>query len=990
VPAPDENDVEALARKILRAARPSPAQRVRAAFDVNTRLLTWATKRPHFKAGLFRFVDVFPACTSPQDVLDHLDEYVVTEDTPGIVRVGLGAAHVMPFGARAARAAARSGIHRMAGQFIGGSDPDAAMARVTELWNDGYATTVDLLGEKTLTLADADAYAARVLAMIDALAKTTPAWPARPLLDHDEWGHLPRANISIKASALAPMLAPATADEGIAQALDRLGPILDAARAVDATIHLDTEHDEVKDVTFRLLREMGALAPEGPQLGCVVQAYRVDAYDDLRDLVEWSADTLVRPLQIRLVKGAYWDVETIKARAQGWKAPVWPNKDATDASYERCASMLVASAGDVRPAFASHNARSIAWAICAARAAGLGADAIEIQVLHGMAEPLHDAVRDLGVRTRVYVPVGELVPGMAYLVRRLLENTSNESFVRHRFTEGWEEDALVAPPQPGALLVDRHHERRPPTDPSEPGRFVNEPPAELRRDDVRNRLVDAVARVERELGFDVPLIVDGTRLHTREQIVSVDPGRTDVVVCRSAAAGADHVNTAIATAAGAAADWRATPWQARAAVLFRAADLMRGRRDELVALCALEAGKPLGEADADVCEAIDFCEYYGRRALLLGEGGRVLEPPGERNAYRYEPRGVGVVIAPWNFPLAIPTGMVTAALVTGNPVVFKPAEQTPGIASRLVEILLDAGVPAPVLAFLPGVGEEIGPRLVEHPDTAFVTFTGSKAVGLEIIRRAAVVQPGQRHVKRVVAEMGGKNAIVVDSDADLDDAVPAIVQSAFGYAGQKCSAASRVIAVDDIYDALAARLQGAVELVPVGEARDPATIVGPLIDADAFQRVRSYQHLAEVEGRVLLQRTDVPGTGWFTGPTLVAIKDLNARIATEEIFGPVLALFRARDFDDALRMANHTEYALTAGCFSRSPSRLERAAVELRAGNVYLNRAITGAVVGRQPFGGFGMSGVGSKAGGPDYLQQFVEPRSVSENTLRQGFAPDL
>ena len=811
-----------------------------------------------------------------------------------------------------------------------------------------------------------------------------------PALEQDPWGTVPRINVSVKASALAPLLAPATADEGVAEALERLGPILEAARAAHATIHLDTEHDELKDATYQLLREVGARYPEGPQLGCVVQAYRVDAVDDLGDLIEWSADTLVLPLQIRLVKGAYWDIETIRARAQGWKSPVWPNKDATDASYEACASMLVANAGDVRPAFASHNARSIAWALCAARAAGLPDDAVEVQVLHGMAEPLHGAVRDLGVRTRVYVPVGDLVPGMAYLVRRLLENTSNESFVRHRYTEGWEIDTLVAAPDPAArAALDRRHERRPPTDPDEPGRFVNEPPAELRREEIRNQLGEAVDRVERELGFPVPLLIDGAAIDTRTSIVSVDPGRPDVTVCRSASAGLEHVSTAVAAAVHAAPKWRATSWRERAAVLFRAADLMRRRRDELAALCVLEAGKPLAEADADVCEAIDFCEYYGRRAIELGAGARLLQPPGEANEYRYQPRGVGVVIAPWNFPLAIPTGMVTAALVTGNTVVFKPAEQTPGIASRLVEILFEAGLPTGALAFLPGIGEEIGPALVEHPDVAFVTFTGSKAVGLDIIRRAAEVGPGQRHVKRVVAEMGGKNAIIVDSDADLDDAVPAILQSAFGYAGQKCSAASRVIAVDDIFDALAERLAGAAELVPIGHPRDPATVVGPLIDTDALERVRAYQELAATEGRVLVQRTDVPDTGWYVGPTVVELTDPRSRIATEEIFGPVLAVIRARDFDRALTIANDSDYALTAGCFSRTPSHLERAASELRAGNVYLNRSITGAVVGRQPFGGFGLSGVGSKAGGPDYLLQFVEPRAISENTVRQGFAPE-
>jgi RHH-type proline utilization regulon transcriptional repressor/proline dehydrogenase/delta 1-pyrroline-5-carboxylate dehydrogenase len=304
-------------------------------------------------------------------------------------------------------------------------------------------------------------------------------------------------------------------------------------------------------------------------------------------------------------------------------------------------------------------------------------------------------------------------------------------------------------------------------------------------------------------------------------------------------------------------------------------------------------------------------------------------------------------------------------------------------------VLLEAGLPPGALSFLPGVGEEIGPALVEHPVVAFVTFTGSKAVGLDIIERAAPVRAGQNHVKRVVAEMGGKNAIVVDSDADLDDAIPAIVQSAFGYAGQKCSAASRVVVVDAIYDELVERLAGAAELVHVGHPRDPATVVGPLIDADARDRVRSYQELAAVEGRVVTPSRVVPQSGWYVPPMIVELADPRSRVATEEIFGPVLAVLRARDFDRAIVIANGTDYALTAGCFSRTPSHLERAAVELRAGNVYLNRGTTGAVVGRQPFGGYGLSGVGSKAGGPDYLLQFVEPRAVSENTIRQGFAPE-
>jgi RHH-type proline utilization regulon transcriptional repressor/proline dehydrogenase/delta 1-pyrroline-5-carboxylate dehydrogenase len=443
---------------------------------------------------------------------------------------------------------------------------------------------------------------------------------------------------------------------------------------------------------------------------------------------------------------------------------------------------------------------------------------------------------------------------------------------------------------------------------------------------------------------------------------------------------------AAATAAWPA--WRRTPAAERAAVLFRAADWLRSRRERVAALEVFEAGKPWKEADGDVCEAIDFCEYYGREMLRLDAGGVVQSPPGEANALTYQGKGVGVVIAPWNFPLAIPTGMVTAALVTGNAVLFKPAEQTPAVAAQLVQALRAGGLPDGVVAFLPGVGEEIGPYLVEHPDVAFITFTGSKAVGLAINESAARHRPGQRHVKRVVAEMGSKNAVIVDSDADLDQAVPIVVQSAFGFSGQKCSAASRLVLLDDIYDEALSRLVGATRELVIGHPAEMGTMMGPLIDGDAQARVRRYVEDAPAQGRVALARHDVPATGWFAGPAIVTDVEADAPLVRDEIFGPVLTVFRAPSFEAAITIANDTDYALTAGVVSRTPSHIELASAELRAGNVYVNRSITGAVVGRQPFGGYGLSGVGSKAGGPDYLLQFLDPRVVTENTLRQGFAP--
>jgi RHH-type proline utilization regulon transcriptional repressor/proline dehydrogenase/delta 1-pyrroline-5-carboxylate dehydrogenase len=982
-----EREVQALARRIAE----SGATERPGLFHLgrwSERVLDWALAHPRFKTQLFRFVDVFPACRDSADVLRHLEEYFAGVEVPRTFGLGLGAAELLPFGATISAAAARRNIMLMARQLIAGATPEAALPRLERLWRSGEAATVDLLGEHTLTDADADRYAARVAAMLEALVGAAGAWRSVPRLERDPWGVAPRVNLSVKPTALSPHFGPLTASEGIAEARARLRPILHRARNAGATIHLDTEHDDVKDLTFELLRALGTEFPAGPQLGAVVQAYRRDAFDDLRELVAWSKRTLHVPLVIRLVKGAYWDQETVVARAEGWPVPVFEAKAATDASYERCVRYLVEHAGTVRPACGSHNLRSIAYAIAVARAHGLPDEAVEHQLLYGMAEPMHTALRRMGLRVRVYAPVGDLVAGMAYLVRRLLENTSNESFLRQRYVEGRALEALTRPPAPASVAPAAAPERVA-TDPATPAPFRNEPHAELRRPAPRATLVAAVAAVPGSFGFAAPVLIDGREVRTAEQIPSVDPGEVETVVCRSGRAGAAEAEQAIEAARRALPAWRATPWGARADVLFRAAAIMRRRRAELAALEVFEAGKPQPEADADVCEAIDFCEYYGREALRLGNGVPLLQVPGETDAYRYQPRGIGVVIAPWNFPLAIPAGMVTAALVTGNAVLFKPAEQTPGIALRLVEILLEAGVPPGALAFLPGFGEEVGAPLVAHPQTSFIAFTGSRYVGLSLVETAARHHARQRHVKRVVAEMGGKNAIVVDSDADLDVAVPGIVTSAFSYAGQKCSAAARLIALAPIFDELLERLIGAAAVVPMGHPRTLATVVGPLIDKDAYTRVRRFQDVAAREGEVVYRGREVPAGGWYVTPTIVVTANPHARVATEEIFGPLLTVLRADDFEQALALANDSDYALTGGLYSRSPARIRRAAETFRAGNFYVNRPITGAAVGRQPFGGHGLSGVGSKAGGPDYLLQFVEPRVVTENVMRQGFVAE-
>jgi RHH-type proline utilization regulon transcriptional repressor/proline dehydrogenase/delta 1-pyrroline-5-carboxylate dehydrogenase len=514
--------------------------------------------------------------------------------------------------------------------------------------------------------------------------------------------------------------------------------------------------------------------------------------------------------------------------------------------------------------------------------------------------------------------------------------------------------------------------------------FANEPTLELRRAPARESLLGALRELEPRLPLSVPLLIGADRVADRELFQSTDPGDPERVVAAAARATEADAAAAVEVAAAAFPGWRDRGAAARAEVLLGAAAILRERRLELAALQVRECAKPWPEADGDVCEAIDFLEYYAREAMRLDHGPELLQVPGERNSMRYEPRGVAVVISPWNFPLAIPTGMTSAALAAGNCVVLKPAEQSPASAQALVDALRQAGAPPGAISLLPGFGE-VGAALVRDPRVHLIAFTGSSAVGLEIVRASADTPDGQGHVKRVVAEMGGKNAVIVDSDADLDDAVPAIVRSAFVYAGQKCSAASRVLAHEKVADALLERLSGAVEVLVVGQADDFASEVPPVIEREAHERVNRYAELGAKEGRVIARRAEHPPTGWFCAPTVVTDLPADSVVLRDEIFGPVLAVERVPSIEAACDAVERSPFALTGGLFSRNPRTVEEVTRRTPVGNLYVNRHITGAMVGRQPFGGNRRSGIGSKAGGPDYLLQFLEPRVVTENTMRHG-----
>jgi RHH-type proline utilization regulon transcriptional repressor/proline dehydrogenase/delta 1-pyrroline-5-carboxylate dehydrogenase len=513
--------------------------------------------------------------------------------------------------------------------------------------------------------------------------------------------------------------------------------------------------------------------------------------------------------------------------------------------------------------------------------------------------------------------------------------------------------------------------------------FRNEPVLELRRASERDRLTQALRDLDAQLPLAVPVWI-GDERRDGDEIVSTDPAEPSRVVATAAVATAAEVDHAVATAAAALGAWSRTPAIERAYALVRAAAHLRERRPELAALAVLECGKPWREADADVCEAIDFLEYYAREAVELDRGPALLQVPGERNALRYAPRGVTAVISPWNFPLAIPLGMTAAALATGNTAVLKPAEQSPGCALRLVEALRAGGVPAGAVALTPGAGET-GAALAAHRDVATIAFTGSGAVGLELMRTAARAPEGSRRLTRVVAEMGGKNCVIVDADADLDDAVPAIVSSAFDYAGQKCSAASRVLVHDAIADVLLERLAGAVSVLQLGPAEAWGTDVPPVIEREAQARVERYAQLAQRQGTIVAETDGPDGAGWYVPARLVTDLPPDSEILDHEIFGPLLAIERVASVEEACDRVDALPFALTGGLFSRNPHVVEEVVRRSPVGNLYVNRAITGAMVGRQPFGGNRLSGTGTKAGGPDYLLQFVEPRVVTENTVRHG-----
>ena len=954
------------------------------------KVMDWSMKNENFKIQLFRFVDVLPYLNTSESLARHIREYFAgdDQDVPSVMKWGaIGAGFGGKLTGVLLNKTIRSNLEGMAKQFIIGENVKDALKNIKKIRKDGFTLTVDILGEATVSEKEAVSFMEMYLELLAALEKSYREWEPIGGTTLD-WGYSPRINISVKPSALFSLTDPMDFEGSVTGIQNRLVPILRKVRELGGFMRIDMEHHRFKDITLEVYRRLRASQEfrDYPHLGIAIQSYLKDTDEDLKSLLAWArAEKL--PISVRLVKGAYWDYETVIAKQNGWEIPVYTIKAESDAAYERHTRMILENHDICSYACASHNIRSISAAMEMAKELGVPEEKYEFQVLYGMAEPVRKGLLNVAKRVRLYAPYGDLLPGMAYLVRRLLENTANESFLRQSFVEEAEVDRLVENPLETLIRIagqtpDKIKPATPKAD-----RFVNEPMADFTRKDVRDGFVSAITGVRQKLGATYPLYIGGREMTTEDRLVSVNPANPQEVIGNVCQAGVKEIDEAIAAAKKAAPAWKALSFADRAQYLIKAATIARQKIYELCAWQTLEVGKQWNQAQADVAEAIDFLDYYAREAIRLGKPRRMGNSPGEVNLLNYQAKGIAAVIAPWNFPLAISCGMSAAAIVAGNPVLYKPAGPSSVVGFNLVDIFREAGLPAGVFNYVPGRGSVMGDYLVEHPEIAIIAFTGSMEVGHRIINKASIVQPGQKQIKKVVAELGGKNAIIIDDDADLDEAIKQVINSAFAFQGQKCSACSRAIVVEPIYEKFRERLVQAASSLTIGPAEDPSYSMGPVVDEKAQKSILGYIELAKKEGNVLLSR-EVPASGYYVPLTIVENIRPDHRIAQEEIFGPVLALMKVKDFDQAIEWANSTRFSLTGAIFSRSPEHLDRARAEFNVGNLYLNRGSTGALVERHPFGGFNMSGVGSKAGGPDYLLQFVDPKLVSENTMRRGFAP--
>lgn len=955
------------------------------------KMMDWSMQNHEFKVQMFRFVDVLPVLNESSQVTQHVKEYFLDDSIkiPATMKAAMSVASTGGLIGKMASGTIRKNVESMSQMFIAGENSQKALPALEKIWKNGMCFTVDILGEAVVSSEEALDYQRRYLELVNGISESVKPWATKDLLEKTGLGPLPRANVSVKCSSLYSQVSSYSFRSSVDAIKERVRPIVEAAVSKNVFLNFDMEQADYKDIILTVAEELFSEPQfkDYPYFGLVIQCYLKSALSDLDRVIKFSKSRK-HPLTVRLVKGAYWDYEVIKAKENNWPIPVFTQKSESDLNFEKCTEKTLSAYPYLLTALGSHNIRNLAYGMALAEEKKIPKESLEIQMLFGMADPFKKAVMGMGYRLREYVPVGEMLPGMAYLVRRLLENTSNEGFLRAKFVKGAEQSDLLKNPQERIQKMTSVLDG---TAKSESTMFQNEAPRDFSLPEVRQGLAAAVEKIQKQFPIKAFPVIAGQRRENLALEAHHAPRKSDVIVSEYALSTIELAEEAMKTAQKAYPLWSARPVQERVILVKALAQKIRDRHEELMALMMIEVGKTGPEADGDVCEAIDFCEFYAHEMTRLAQPTKRIDLPGESNLYFYRARGPALVIAPWNFPLAILCGMTVAPLLAGNPVIMKPAEQSSGIAKFLYDMILEVGFPRDAVQFLTGKGEVVGAHLVSHPGTHIINFTGSRAVGLSILETASKVLPRQRHIKKVVAEMGGKNTIIVDDDADMDEAVLGALKSAFHFQGQKCSALSRLIVLESNYTRFKERLVAALKTMALGDNLDPATKIGPVIDRESQQRLLSV--IARNRSKIIAQievSEAMLKSGNYVPATIFEETDFNSELGQDEFFGPLLTIFKVKNMEEAIERLNDSDYALTGGIYSRSPQNIELFRQKAEVGNVYVNRPITGSIVSRQPFGGFKLSGVGAKAGGPDYLLQFLEPCSLSENLMRRGFTPEL
>ena len=933
----------------------------------NQTLLLLSSKNPRLQKQLFKFVDLYPSLNKQNLVNKYLLEYMKEEDLLFADLVNLF--QYMPFGHFLLDKLTKLGIKSIAQNFIIPSNEHDLSKKIEELKNSKLDFTLDVLGELALSFSESEKYLQIYLNLI----KSRPG-----------------IAISIKLSSLCPRLHARSYEENKKELKDLLSQVFRAALKNDAEITVDSEHYETKNLFFDVVKEL--LNENEFQnwagAGVVIQAYLKESSRDLISFIEF-AQKRKAPLKIRLVKGAYWDYERAVAIQNNWPIPVFETKPETDKNYEELLEILFKNAAYVFPAVASHNIRSLALAICLSEKYRLKKTDFEFQFLYGMLDHMKGYLADLDYKVRVYLPSGDLIEGMAYLVRRLLENTANDSFL-FQSVKDTKLEKLIEKPAPVSKHISQSYSRS--------NSFTNAPVLDYSK--LKNRFemqfsIEQLMKRVQERPLDAYSIIGAKNISSLKTQASLNPSKTSQIIAFAHLVDKDQLNTAVLNAKEAFKYWSSLSTYKRIEILKSYARHLEKKRTDYAALLVLEVAKNWDEANAELSEAIDFIYYYTAQAERLFSENALRSLPGEANENVYRALGVSAVISPWNFPLAILLGMTVAALVTGNTVIVKPSEEAPLVAYRAISDLnkiihdsfsfKDLKYADSVVQLLLGSGTEIGAELVKHPLVSLVSFTGSKDVGMQILKS---IHQDKDSKKKLIAEMGGKNAILVDETADIDQVIPAVLRSAFSYAGQKCSACSRLIIVSSVYEKIRNRLIEAAYTLRFGSAHLANTDVSSLISEKALNKFEHYLSIAKREADIVEIKSgnhEMMADSWLSPLVIVENVSPKSKLATEEIFAPILCLFSVDDFKSAVELANDSIYGLTGAVFSRSPEHINYAKENFAVGNLYINQACTGAIVSRQAFGGTKLSSIGYKAGGPNYLLQFLEEKTITENTMRHG-----